>query len=128
MPRPRSTLLTLGCLGLPLVGAGCPDHTCRDIQGEAAELRTAFSRCKAGDRCVVVDLSKLLTSRCLGDLQCSVGMPEIASQQDFARQAKAIDADYENCTECAQASCVAASALEAKCNEATGACELSPRP
>lgn len=116
--RPLFLALALLC------GAACGGD-CGEIQDEARRLKAAYQACQGGQACVVRNLYELVPNSCLGAFQCSDALRADADLDRLARLGRQLSEDVQSCGMCVQASCAPAPA-EARCNLATGRCEVVP--
>jgi hypothetical protein len=106
--------------------AGCGDDmpACPDQDAEA--LVTANQACETNEDCVIVDMDALVgENNCVGAFQCGQSLRADADLDAFVEEAGPIVDGQDACGECAMASCVAPSDLEAFCSK-EGRCDQRP--
>lgn len=110
-----------------LVSSGCGD--CDDIKEEAAALVAEYASCAEGDACQIVFPSDHLDrSTCLLAFGCFTALAADADLASFGRRARALEADFSDCGECAQAGCDDPERYVAECDVTAGRCVLHEAP
>ena len=110
--KPR-ILLLIGICGILL--AGC----CGKIEEDAKDLKSKHQKCSAGDTCVFVTVGD---DTCLSPFGCAASINE-NDADNFRKEARELEKDYDHCNSCAMASCAGTTGLEAYCNTNTGKCD-----
>jgi hypothetical protein len=119
---PRGVPASRGVPGAPVPSP--PARSGADIEADARALLTEAQACE--DSCEVVPLSTLAgPNSCVAVFQCSAALPPDLDRPAFSSAAKALAEEKRASGECAIASCMPPSQLEAVCVE--GRCMLQPR-
>ncbi len=104
---------------------GCSSSDdCDDIKSRAKALVAEFAACDPGQRCVVVDLGKVVENGCLGDFQCFTALAEGSDLDDLSRRARALEAEFAGCGECSMPECANLERWTAFCDEGQRRCRL----
>ena len=108
----RRPLVLVGVCSVFLFGC------CGNIEEDARALKTKHQKCSAGDTCVFVTVGG---NTCLSPFGCTASINEKGSEE-YRKEARELEKDYDHCNTCAQASCAGTAGLEPICNANTGKC------
>ncbi len=116
----------LATVVMALALEACTD--CDDIKSDAAALVARNQTCGEGDACEIVSMFDAIGGgTCIHGFGCFKAMRADADLDAFGRQARALEADFEACGECASASCDDPNSYLAECDVAAGRCILTER-
>lgn len=108
---------------LALLLSGCVD--CEEVKDDARALKLEYSRCEAGDSCVIADMYELAgANTCLAAFQCATAFNADKDLDRFSSRARALADDFEECPECVTASCDSSDGMWAECDVEEGLCVL----